>query len=479
MEKNSKRLTLQEKRNSKLNGVDMKRRVIFGPPGTGKTTYLMDLLDSALEQYKPENIAFVSYTKRGTYEGADKAKVKFGLSKSDMRYFKTIHSLCFGDLGATRSGMISKSHYKLLSEQTGIPFTGYYTEDFSSSNDAYLHALSMQKHNPEFANKLKLELNQRTSDYIEFQYKAMKKQLGVLDFDDLLTMYLERGDPLDVKVAFIDEGQDLTPLQWKVITKLFSNADTVYVAGDDDQAVYEWSGANVNDFLSFSSDNVVLKQSYRLPANVLTMANKISHDIGNRKRKSFRPKDTLGKLSTIDRLYNAKLKGGELVLARTNWLLRGLVADMHSKGLPYNFKGRPSINKFTVKAIQKHKLYEKGQLSEKEMVKYGSFFTKIDKTPWQKTIDLSQFELTHYDSVISRGSMHLDPVKFETFHSSKGSENENVYLLPELSARVHKHMFKNYDSELRCLYVGLTRTKSDLTVLLPQGKHFYPSKYFS
>jgi DNA replication protein DnaC len=48
----------------------MKKRTIYGPPGTGKTTYLMSLIMEDLKTIKPNRIAFVSYTKQGTYEGS-------------------------------------------------------------------------------------------------------------------------------------------------------------------------------------------------------------------------------------------------------------------------------------------------------------------------------------------------------------------------------------------------------------------------
>ena len=49
----------------------------------------------------------------------------------------------------------------------------------------------------------------------------------------------------------VDEAQDLTPLQWDMVVKIASAVDRVYIAGDDDQAIYEWNGADVNLFQTF------------------------------------------------------------------------------------------------------------------------------------------------------------------------------------------------------------------------------------
>jgi len=455
----------------------MKKKVIFGPPGTGKTTYLMKLLEAELTSTPANRISFVSFTKQGTYEGVHRAIKKFKLSKADTVYFRTIHSLCFSAVGAKRAFMVGKPHYKLLSDKTGINFTGFYTEDFSSTNDVYLHILAMEKHNPKYAATLKKDLNFRIFKYVEFQYNHMKKQLGLLDFDDLLIQYLETGKPLDIDVAFVDEGQDLTPLQWKVVKKLFANAQVVYVAGDDDQAVYEWSGANVSEFLSFSRDKLILNQSYRLPKNVLKLANKITSDIKRRQVKKFKAKDAKGKLSFARSIEQLSFKGGELVLARTNWLLKDLSQKLLQKGVPCEFKGRKAVDKITVKAIKAHIDYEKGKIPLDSLKKFSVYFDKLDKQPWQKTIKLTPLMLSFYRNYIGVKE-DTKPVVLETYHSCKGSENEHVILLPEISKRVHDNMFKRYDAELRCLYVGMTRTKSDLTLILPNSKYFYPTKYF-
>lgn len=456
----------------------MKKKLIFGPPGTGKTTDLMNRLESELAGTHASEIAFVSFTRQGTYEGVERAIQKFGLQSSETRYFKTIHSLCFHALGVSKSMMIARNHYKLLSEKTGIAFTGYYTQDMSSTNDVFLHAMSMEKHNKEFGLRIAKDINAKTYEYVKFQYETMKKQIGILDFDDLLLNYLTYGDPLDIRVAFIDEAQDLTPLQWLVIDKMFSNAERVYVAGDDDQAVYEWSGAKVNKFLEYSDDSIVLNRSYRLPSNILSMAKNITKDIGVRKAKEFIGKDDEGAINSVKNLERVELKGGELVLARTNWILKSMSEEFSTRGIPYTLRKRPSIEPLVLRAIMAHIDFEKGKTNIGSINKYRTMFNALNNAPWWETIQLKPVQIQHYKQVIATGNAELAPVKFETFHSCKGSENTHVIVNTDLSARVYQSMHKNYDAELRCLYVGMTRTLKDLTILMPEQKYFYPSKYF-
>lgn len=458
----------------------MIKETLFGPPGTGKTTELMNRLMTAMETVPPHKIAFVSFTRKGTYEGVERATKRFKLSDHQKRYFRTLHSLCFRAMGMNRSDMITQTHYRTLSQATGISFTGYFTEDFNSVNDEYLHAVAMEKQNPALAAEIFLHLDAQKYKYIKFQYDAMKEQLGILDFDDLLLQYIDKGQPLNAEVVFIDEAQDLTPLQWRAAAKMFCNAKYVCIAGDDDQAVYEWSGADVLRFLKFSKKQTVLTKSYRLPKAVLNLAARVSKDIFRRKKKLFKPSGKKGTVRSENNLKNVEFHGGELVLARTNHLLRKMSFWAADQGLPFKIKGKLSIDKFTLNAIKKYNDMVAGELEKDQLAKHASFFSRITPdVPWQQAIKLKKHEIAYYENVLRNGVEKQEPIVFETFHSSKGSENDHVVLCTDLTDRVLKAYDKNQDSELRCLYVGMTRTKNKLTVLSPESDKAYPGKYFS
>lgn len=458
----------------------MKKRTIYGPPGTGKTTYLMSLIMEDLKTIKPNRIAFVSYTKQGTYEGAKRAHKKFSLKASDTPFFRTIHSLCFRELGMRKYDMLQIKHYKMLSEKIGINFTGYYTQDFTSPNDEYLHALSMEKHNPALSVKMSKHMNARKYDYIKLNYAAIKKQLGIKDFDDLLEDYIAFCKPFDVDVAYIDEAQDLTPLQWKVVTHMFKNVKKIVVAGDDDQSVYEWAGADTRQFLGFSKTSTVLHKSYRLPEKVCKIANRISGDISLRKRKDFISNGEEGIVDRAPNLTSMDLKGGELILARTNYKLRELCEELELMGVHYIRKGYTCAEPVTLKGINTYKQYLKGERSQLDIKKFGNLFKDISVgKEWQEVLDKPKAKIAFYERLFSNGGLEKEPVLLETFHSSKGTEKDNVIVSPDLSLRVSNEFEKQRDAELRCLYVGMTRTKSRLTLLAPSWPRYYPAKYFN
>jgi len=89
--------------------------IIFGPPGTGKTTTGMKFIEDKLSNnIPPTEIGYLAFTRKAAFEARTRAEDKFGFTKDDMPYFRTIHSLCFMQLGIKPSMMMQKSHYKEL-----------------------------------------------------------------------------------------------------------------------------------------------------------------------------------------------------------------------------------------------------------------------------------------------------------------------------------------------------------------------------
>ena len=98
-------------------------QVILGPPGTGKTSTLLGLIEDELQNgTQPEGIGFFTFTKKAVTEGKQRAMAKFNISDRDLPFFRTLHSLAFRQLGLTRESVVSNTDIKDLLESgyTGL-----------------------------------------------------------------------------------------------------------------------------------------------------------------------------------------------------------------------------------------------------------------------------------------------------------------------------------------------------------------------
>ena len=104
--------------------------LILGPPGTGKTTTLLTIMEKEIEAgVDPSEIAFVSFTRKGAYEARDRVIQHFGFRPHELPYFRTLHSIAFRSVGATRARILGRNHFNEIGAMTGVPFRGYVKED--------------------------------------------------------------------------------------------------------------------------------------------------------------------------------------------------------------------------------------------------------------------------------------------------------------------------------------------------------------
>ena len=92
-----------------------------------------------------------------------------------------------------------------------------------------------------------------------------KKAYSLKDYTDMIENFIVSELCPKYDVVFIDEAQDLSPIQWKMFDILKKNSKYIILAGDDDQAIYGWAGADVKRFQQEPAKEIVLPQSYRVP----------------------------------------------------------------------------------------------------------------------------------------------------------------------------------------------------------------------
>ena len=454
-------------------------RIIFGPPGTGKTTYLLEILEKELAKNDPDKLAFVSFTKEGTYQGRDRALEKFNYNEEDFPYFRTLHSIAFREAKMKRTQMINKEDYKLFSEKMGMNFTGYYTDEFRHNDDLYLFFNILHRNNPKIAQNYLYLLDINKLRFVYDNYRKFKEYYKLRDFTDLIEGYIENNKALPVEVAIIDEAQDLTSLQWHMIWVAFKNCKRVYIAGDDDQAIYEWSGADVKYFLGLKGKIEILKQSYRLPNTVLKFSKAITSLIEKRIEKDYRGLDKEGDVYEIINLEELDITINEtwLFLSRNVTFLKEVITFIRNKGLIYDHRGKRSIAKKDIKLINLYEKVRKTMIINERDEATLKYHLKKDfnlQSPWYNSFGWDHDKMVYYrDIIASKTNTNKCNIKIDTIHSVKGGEADNVVLLLDITRQVDKNLNENPDSEHRVFYVGCTRAKKNLFIKYGSSKYQY------
>jgi DNA helicase-2/ATP-dependent DNA helicase PcrA len=326
-------------------------------------------------------------------------------------------------------------------------------------------------------------------------YEEYKRAHGLWDFNDMIT---RAEGKLDLDVLFVDEAQDTSAAQWKFLQAITQKVETIYLAGDDDQAIYAWSGADPVQLLAFRADSVVLPHSYRLPSSVKAQADRISSRIRVRVPKTFDHRGDVGRVSWMfePEMIDLRRGGSWLLMARSNYQLRSLREMAQRQGVVYTLpNGEWS---WTIPAVRGAQAYEKcrkgGPLTPKEVrsllpfmavrpslkqqetYMWSDLFTHSQEVTWMEGLPAMPIKDREYVRALRRGGESLtEPgrVTISTVHGAKGEEADHVVLLTDISEKVHRASQLDPDAELRVQYVGVTRAKETLTLIQPKSQYFW------
>ena len=479
-------------------------RKLFGPPGTGKTTKLLKYVKTFLKLGTDINkIGYFAFTTKAANEAVERMlDYHTALEKKDLKYFRTLHSLAFTRLGLKKSEVLQDEHYEDIGRRLGIQVTvysdGQETTGFVDSNSEYFNLINAARikevsiedeYNTDmYSQDMDKQLLQIISDELQ-NYKDAYK---LVDFTDMIERFNVSKLCPNFDIAFIDEAQDLSPLQWKMVDIITKNSKYVILAGDDDQAIYGWAGADVKKFQQkFSKKDIILPQSYRVPLKVQDIANKILDRIPDERRikKQWQARKEVGDVNYITDLDGLPLHDGNwLILARYNDRLNKLMPLLKDMGIYYQYKGRKSYKSTLFRTILNYIRWQKGELLSLSEVKDVIECTGSNLKPTEeKMYDLADLtydktvnwfdvfvvdyeeclyirEMLSYGEKLSKNAR----VKLSTIHAAKGGEADNVLLILDNTKTIRESSEKNEDKadeENRVWYVGVTRTKQNLYIM--------------
>ena len=487
------------------------KTIVLGPPGTGKTTTLLNEVDTYLKRTDPNRIGYFSFTQKAAYEARDRAMSRFNYTEKDLPYFRTLHSLAFQRLGLKKENVMQGRHYEDLGRKLKmkLDYNEYDNNEsglFTTNSDALriIQLAKLKGIKPEEQYNLK----QHTQDITESEFKRIynelnryKKEFNLIDFTDMITEFIKSDKSPDFDVVFIDEAQDLSRTQWNMAKSIWDKTKDTYIAGDDDQAIFRWAGADVDSFIAQTGRVMKLAQSYRIPQVVHDIAMKIVGRIKNRLPKEWQPKMQKGLLSYHHEFKDINMtKGNWLVLARTRFMLEDLEKQLHSQGLYFENKFKTNKEQDLYTAINDWENLRKGvdinheQISriasymtqnnfEKNSLKYldkdagyqmsglkERMWLKTDKVWYEAFDDAPQKKIRYIRRMRENGEkLNSSPrITLSTIHGVKGGEQDNVVLLTDLSRNTQRNYENNPDDENRLFYVGATRTKNHLHIVKPK-----------
>lgn len=561
---------------------------VIGAPGTGKTTRVVgnpelpdvtSLVMENLQEYPWEDQMIVTYTKAGTEEAAER------LSKilDEPKYLidenvRTIHSACYHTLDIDQDQVVQHWNKKQF---CGIHDLDYGwdddEDDIMGADKAEGNALfdlygwlqSNRKEleewkdcpadwtgddDPVFLMRKWEEYKDENNlvgfgDMIEMVVTKARNQLenlgwGVLFPDDSVSdneMFKSaREDPerdpeilrgmgafLDTKVMYVDEVQDLTPLQWDWYLAQKLVCEKVYIGGDDDQTIYGWAGANPDFMLDEEGDFEVLDKTYRIPKEVWETCDGVIRQVDKRQEKEVTPHGDGGEVVKMIRpsprqLVEHAQEGSVFILFRARYMIDEFTDNLHSLGIPYDNMSTFDTWDDDVQAVRDglakiendeerlsgDELQALLDVATDDMLDKDNSFSPTEKAfgnfsgvevdrakdmfdlsgaysnnrfDYRKFIEQADDdELNYYQKEAIKGNiragnedMDYERVRIGTIHSSKGKEAETVILCLDSTKTILQNMAEDTrsepdkrisDAERRVYYVGMTRASEKLVL---------------
>lgn len=353
--------------------------LVLAGAGSGKTRVLTTRIAHIIDSGKADinSVLAITFTNKSANEMKERLEKMLGEGES--KWICTIHSMCVKILRQFGEKIGLKQNFSIYSdtERNNLIKKAYTALDISDESvlkSAKFHIgnAKMLGLDPDlYARQNKYEKNIGEVAKIYAMYEEQLQANNALDFDDLLlyTLRLLRRDGetlgyLSDKFRYIlvDEFQDTNAVQFSIIKLLATVHGNLFAVGDDDQSIYSWRGAEIDNILSFDKEFpdakvYKLEQNYRSTKNILELANTVISRNLNRNGKTLwtdgdegeKPQlyqadeETGEALFTVNKIIKGRTQGKSFsdfaVLMRINALTRSYEQEFTKYGIPYKVFG--------------------------------------------------------------------------------------------------------------------------------------------
>ena len=510
--------------------------VILGPPGTGKTTRLVRLLEAELDGgLRPSEVAVATFTRAAREEVLKKIRDKFGYPDTMFPWIRTIHSTAYHLLRVTHDQIIQPKHWTEFGKLHGYRFSRTTAQSLENPlrdyprrtrDDRFRAALEWGRNRrvavADIPRRAPVAVSPGQFAVFAERWAAFKYATGMFDFTDLLERALDSTEAPPVRVAMIDEAQDTSVLQIACVERWFDRwgVERVFVVGDEDQCLYEWQGADPAWLMRLAAAKTpeVLAQSYRIPRAVFALAQRIIARVRTRIPKEYLPRDDDGAVTQADcavAVRNLPATGSVFFLARNRQFLAEPAKRLMEARVPFLVEGAggdcPYRNRKLITAMK-----TVGRMCGGASVSIRALRSLADFAPLRRgtrahldTLKGSanafqQQSLGFGDliadaivrgpaAVLQRGvtpevrayladiwrlndNWMPDPrIICTTIHAAKGREADTVYICHDMTTATYQAYCKRdtAETEHRLAYVAVTRARKKCILVRPTTHKYY------
>lgn len=356
--------------------------VVIAGAGSGKTkviTYRVAYLIGA-KHVAPRNILAVTFTNKAAEEMRGRIFRLLGATKLES-WIGTFHATCANLLRREADRLGYNRNFAIYDESDQLSLVKRCMKKLSLPERDYnpraiLSRISLAKN--EMATPTTFESS--AVDHFEEQvgrvyrsYQEALRENNAMDFDDLLNnalaILLEFPNCAKkyrkfFKYILVDEFQDTNRVQYGLVRELAREHRNLCVVGDDDQSIYSWRGANIDNLLDFQKDfaeasTIFLEENYRSTQLILDAANAVIENNERRKSKKLWTQNERGEQlvwyaalneraearHVVDQILQLTRESAELrnadfaVFYRTNAQSRVLEDELRGEGIPYIIVG--------------------------------------------------------------------------------------------------------------------------------------------